>query len=92
MYDSLSPTFHPSFGQIGDKKCGRTDIETGFIRSSRRDDLKTEILNGITKRQDTISKYLKALSTLTAVSEKTLEMAHMNKDSESSERSAFKRD
>lgn len=55
-------------------------------------DAKTKLLLGITKHQDTISKYLKALPILTGVSDKVLEMAHMKHESESSERSVLDRD
>ena len=46
-------------------------------------DAKTKLLHGINQRPDTISKYLRALPSLTAVSEKTLQMAHMKQDDRS---------
>ena len=54
-------------------------------------DAKTKLLHGITQRPDTISKYLRALPSLTAVSEKTLQMAHMKQD-DRSEKSTSERD
>ncbi|KAG1676661.1 hypothetical protein GQR58_014156 [Nymphon striatum] len=44
-------------------------------------EVKTKLLQGIAQRPETISKYLKALPAMTAVSEKTLLMAHMKQDS-----------
>ena len=51
-------------------------------------DAKNKLLHGITRRQDTISKYLGALPT----SEKILEMAHLNKDFNSPEKSIAEND
>ena len=43
-------------------------------------DAKTKLFAGITKNQGAIAKYLKALPVITAVSEETLRMAHLQED------------
>lgn len=54
-------------------------------------DAKTKLLHGISQRPETITKYLRALPALTAISEKTLEMANLTQDSQRPEATTAER-
>ena len=55
-------------------------------------DAKTKLLHGISQRPGTITKYLRAIPSLTAISEKTLAMANMTHDHQRSEAITLNRD
>ena len=54
-------------------------------------DAKTKLFSGITKNKAAVAKYLKVLPVITAISEETLQMAHMTRSVQSEDSTALKK-
>ena len=54
-------------------------------------DAKTKLFSGITKNKAAVTKYLKALPVVTAISEGTLKMAHMTESVDSEDSTALEK-
>ena len=61
------------------------------LEQTLNNDAKTKLFSGITKNKGAVAKYLKALPVITAISEETLNMAHMTGSIQSEDSTALKK-